>query len=424
MSRHDDAGGSDAGTDEEFVDHSFEEHGPDGAPAKAAKTRGQVKAQGAARAPKGSRPQAETVARGKPRPDPVPSTPEPARDGAQPELPAGQSKSSSAEQPAGKQRNPAEARGPKDKPARPAKDAKQSTKPAPEAASTPKPSSEPVEAKPASAQPAGDRDPGGYPEFHAPTRARKDGKRAQTIVFLHGGNVANWSWDPQVRAFGDYEVLTPHLPGFGARAQEDWAGLDSAADDVAAVIADEVSNGGAHLVGLSLGGVIALRVLSRHPELVESLMISGVPAAGVSASMRTMSRMQLRLFGSEWYWRFQAGAYGMVADEKDLFAEHGTHLRADNMRAIMDEVDPGGVPAKLGDYKGPALVVAGGKEPKLVAKAFPALARALPQALFRMAPGMHHQWNIEDPLLFNATVRAWVEKGTAHPRLQEPAAQK
>lgn len=266
------------------------------------------------------------------------------------------------------------------------------------------------------------RDPGGYPEFHAPTRGRRDGKPTQTIVFLHGGNVANWSWDPQVRAFSDYEVLTPHLPGFGARADEDWAGLDSAADDVAAFIADEVSNGGVHLVGLSLGGVIALRVAARHPELVDSLMISGVPAAGVSASMRTMSRMQLKLFGSEWYWRFQAGAYGMVADEKDLFADHGTKLRADNMRAIMDEVDPGGLPQKLDDYKGPVLVVAGSKEPKLVAKAFPVLERALPQALFRTAAGRHHQWNVEDPILFNATVRSWAEKGEAHPRLQTPNA--
>lgn len=279
----------------------------------------------------------------------------------------------------------------------------------------------PRNAKKPSPRPKTVRDPGGYPEFHAPTRARSDGKATQTIVFLHGGNVANWSWDPQVRALSDYEVLTPHLPGFGARAAEDWAGLDSAADDVAAIIADEVSTGGVHLVGLSLGGVIALRVVARHPELIDSLMLSGVPAIGVSASMRKLSRVQLKLFSSEWFWRFQAGAYGMIADEKDLFTDHGTKLRADNMRAIMDEVDPGGLPQKLEDYQGPVLVLAGGKEPKVVSKSFPALGKALPQAQFRTAAGRHHQWNIEDPILFNATVRSWIEKGIAHPRLQVPA---
>lgn len=377
MSRHGGPAAEGAGTDEEFLDHAQAAPAPGSATKK----------------------NAEDAAVGKPAD------------------PAGNAKPES--KPDAK---PAPKAGAKERPARPARAPKPPTRPA-AASATGQPAGSGAQGPvSAAAVPKEPRDPGGYPEFHAPTRARRDGKSTQTIVFLHGGNVANWSWDPQVRAFSDYEVLTPHLPGFGARADEDWAGLDSAADDVAAIIADEVSNGGVHLVGLSLGGVIALRVAARHPELVESLMISGVPAAGVSASMRTMSRMQLKLFGSEWYWRFQAGAYGMVADEKDLFTDHGTKLRADNMRAIMDEVDPGGLPEKLGDYKGPVLVVAGSKEPRLVAKSFPVLERALPQAVFRTAAGRHHQWNIEDPILFNATVRSWVEKGNAHPRLAEPGA--
>ncbi|MFJ6416795.1 alpha/beta fold hydrolase [Paeniglutamicibacter sp. NPDC091659] len=387
MSRHHEPAAGGAGADEEFIDQAPETPAPvDGGaepkPDSKAKTSGEKESAGS----------------------PAPEKPEPAKAAVD---------------------TSATAKGAvKEKPVRPPKapkSAKPPTKPAVAPAAAKAESAAATVVEPASPAENLPRDPGGYPEFHAPTRARRDGKAAQTIVFLHGGNVANWSWDPQVRAFSDYEVLTPHLPGFGARADEDWAGLDSAADDVAAVIADEVSNGGAHLVGLSLGGAIALRVAARHPELVESLMISGVPAAGVSASMRAMSRMQLKLFSSEWYWRFQAGAYGMVADEKELFADHGTKLRTDNMRAIMDEVDPGGLPDKLGDYKGPALVIAGSKEPKLVAKSFPVLERALPQAQFRTAAGRHHQWNIEDPILFNATVRSWVEKGIAHPRLQVPS---
>ncbi|WP_411733571.1 alpha/beta fold hydrolase [Paeniglutamicibacter sp.] len=422
MSQHQHPSDGDAGTDEEFVDRSLaDDSAPAGKPGKASKEEQPAKTVTPKRGPKEHNP----------RPEPEPKTKMAARAESMPDAEATPAPKASIEAAAGStssnasdetRSTPAEDKpAATQKPGRPARAPRHPKPTVPHTRTVPQgPAAPAVESKPASSLAAAPRDPGGYPEFHAPTRARKDGKPAQTIVFLHGGNVANWTWDPQVRAFGDYEVLTPHLPGFGARAQEDWAGLDSAADDVAAVIADEVSNGGAHLVGLSLGGVVALRVLARHPELVESLLISGVPAAGVSASMRTMSRMQLRLFGSEWYWRFQAGAYGMVADEKELFTEHGTHLRADNMRAIMDEVDPGGVPAKLGNYRGPALVIAGSKEPKLVARSFPALAKALPQAQFRTAAGMHHQWNIEDPILFNATVRAWIEKGTAHPRLQEP----
>ncbi|GAA4367148.1 alpha/beta fold hydrolase [Paeniglutamicibacter cryotolerans] len=263
-----------------------------------------------------------------------------------------------------------------------------------------------------------ERGPDAYPELHAPTRARRDGKAARTLVFLHGGNLANWSWDPQVKAFADYEVLTPHLPGFGARSDENWAGLDSAADDVAAFIADEVESGGVHLVGISLGGLVALRVLARHPELVSSVVLSGVAAMGVDSTTRALGRMQVNLWGREWFWRFQAGSYGMAHDGRQLFADHGARIRPENARDIMSEVHAGGVPESLGDYAGPALVLAGAKEPSVVARSFPLIGGALPQSEFRVVPGRHHQWNIEDPILFNATVRAWVEKGDIHQRLR------
>lgn len=267
------------------------------------------------------------------------------------------------------------------------------------------------------------RDATDYPEVH-PGRQQEGQRPLQTLVFLHGGNVGNWSWDPQVLAFGDFNILTLHLPAFGARFEETWDGLESAADDVAALIADEVSEGGVHLVGMSLGGVIALHVAARHPELVESVLITGTPVTGVSQAARAVNRMQLKLIGSEWYWRFQAGAYGLVDDERELFTEHGVKLRAENMRAIMDDLDPGGLPEKLGAYAGPVLALVGAKEPKVVQKSFAALREKLPQAKTRVVPGMHHQWNIENPLLFNSVLRRWISDSGLHQILLVPQAEK
>jgi pimeloyl-ACP methyl ester carboxylesterase len=66
----------------------------------------------------------------------------------------------------------------------------------------------------------------GFPEVH---RAEPD-PAGRPLVLLHGGNVANWMWEPQVAAFTDRIVLTPDLPGFGQRVGEDWLGLDAMAD--------------------------------------------------------------------------------------------------------------------------------------------------------------------------------------------------
>ncbi|GAA1359232.1 alpha/beta hydrolase [Arthrobacter rhombi] len=278
-----------------------------------------------------------------------------------------------------------------------------------------RPATDPQQA--AAAGPAARPDPAGYPEIHRPQRARADGKSAQTLVFLHGGNVANWMWDPQVKAFPAYQVFTPHLPGFGARAEEDWQGLDSAADDVAAFIAEEVEDGRVHLVGLSLGGVVGLRAVARHPELFASALFSGASVRPVGAAARVSSAAQLRFGDAEWFWKVQAGAFGIPAHSRQLYSDHGLSLRPENMKALVEEVYAGGLPGGLGDFAGRLLMVAGAREPAVVRKGFADVAAVRPNTEFRLAPGMHHQWSIEDPLFFNAMVRAWIERGEAHPRL-------
>ncbi|WP_372699879.1 alpha/beta fold hydrolase [Arthrobacter sp. JSM 101049] len=261
-------------------------------------------------------------------------------------------------------------------------------------------------------------DPAGYPEIHRPLRARADGKPAQTLVFLHGGNVANWMWDPQVKAFPAYQVFTPHLPGFGARAEEDWRGLDSAADDVAAFVAEEVEDGRVHLVGLSLGGMIGLRAIARHPELFASALFSGASTRPLGAGARMSAAAQLRFGDAEWFWKVQAGAYGIPGNARRIYSDHGLTLRPENMKAMLDEVAAGGLPEGLGDYAERLLMVAGSREPSVVRKGFADVAAVRPDTVFRLAPGMHHQWSIEDPLFFNAMVRAWIERGEIHPRLE------
>ncbi len=58
----------------------------------------------------------------------------------------------------------------------------------------------------------------GFPEVHRPA----PDTAARPLVMLHGGNVANWMWEPQLPALTDRTVLVPGLPGFGERVGERW----------------------------------------------------------------------------------------------------------------------------------------------------------------------------------------------------------
>jgi len=246
-----------------------------------------------------------------------------------------------------------------------------------------------------------------YPLEHGAEATETD-----TIVFLHGGSVAAWSWEPQVAGLPGRHLLTPDLPGFGARSDEDWRSLAETADDVAATIAEHAHGGRAHLVGLSLGGLVAVQVMARHPGLLRSCLVSGVPLDGIHGVARFVNTLQLRLWGRPWYWRAQAKAFGLPADAVTVFVEHGLGIRPDNAARVFEDVNRGGSPEGLGGYRGPLLAVAGEKESRLVRDSLATLQTLLPQTRTWIAPGMHHVWSIEDAELFTRMVAGWVDDGT------------
>ena len=99
---------------------------------------------------------------------------------------------------------------------------------------------------------------------------------AATLVLLHGVGTSGWMWWRQVPAFADHRCLAVDLPGHGRSRDLPWISLADTAERVAAVVSARTASGTAHVVGLSLGGYVALSLLESHPALVDHAVISGV----------------------------------------------------------------------------------------------------------------------------------------------------
>jgi pimeloyl-ACP methyl ester carboxylesterase len=231
---------------------------------------------------------------------------------------------------------------------------------------------------------------------------------AETIVFLHGGNVAGWMWGAQVPAFIDHHVLVPDLPGFGASNDEPWPGLAGAADAVAELLRARATGGRAHVVGLSLGSSVAIELGLRHPDVVESLFLASAAVVPLPRSVTVGTRLMLRFWHLRGFWQVLARSYGLPADSVELFIETGLGISVETARAIYDEVSAG---TDVRALDVPSLAVAGGNDTRSIARdSIAVLGGAI-------APGLHHQWNIENVELFNAAVRAWVERRELAPGL-------
>jgi pimeloyl-ACP methyl ester carboxylesterase len=66
------------------------------------------------------------------------------------------------------------------------------------------------------------------------------------------------------------------------------------------------------------------------------------------------------------------------------------------------------MPTGLNHTRVPVLVMAGGKEYKVIKESTQDLLEVLPNAMGITAPKLGHVWNIESPDLFNSVLRRWI----------------
>ncbi len=101
--------------------------------------------------------------------------------------------------------------------------------------------------------------------------SRPDPLAGPPVVLVHGSRTSRTMWRAQLDALDRAGVpaLAVDLPGHGARRGEPFT-LDGAVDAVAQGL-DDVG-GRALVVGLSLGGYVAIEARARHPERVAGLV--------------------------------------------------------------------------------------------------------------------------------------------------------
>ena len=102
------------------------------------------------------------------------------------------------------------------------------------------------------------------------------GEATPELVLLHGGAQNAHTWDTVALAL-DVPLLAIDLPGHGRsdwRDDRDYWPLRSA-EAVATVMHEHVP-AGAPVVGMSLGGLTAIRLAAASPELVVSLVVVDV----------------------------------------------------------------------------------------------------------------------------------------------------
>lgn len=239
------------------------------------------------------------------------------------------------------------------------------------------------------------------------TLAYDDNGSGPALVLLHAFPFDRRFWDgvtPSLVAAG-FRVIAPDLLGFGKSICETKWSIDDQADAVSELM-DSIRIPNAAVLGLSMGGYVALSLAANHPKQVASLVLADTKAAPDSPEARQGRDLAIDLVSRQGVTAFCDGmlpkllapntSESIRKATRDLMNQPpSTILTA--LTALRDRADRRPSLATIGV---PTLVLGGEFDTISTPKESAELAAAISNARFVQLQNVGHLSNLESPAAF------------------------
>ena len=240
----------------------------------------------------------------------------------------------------------------------------------------------------------------------------------KTLVFVHGYLGGGMQWMGQVEAFsGLFRVITPDLPGFGEKhAMTTPQTIRELAQYVLNEL-DALEIDQFHLVGHSMGGMIAQEMVALAPERVDKLVLYGTGPVGIMPGrFETLdeSRCAVQANGVEetgrriaatWFQRGEKAAGYRVCTELAIRASQQAAL------AGLTAMESWSGVVGLAKISSATLVLWGDGDRAYLWSQPEQLWHEIADARLGVIPGCSHAVHLEKPHLFNAMLQDFLGTG-------------
>jgi 3-oxoadipate enol-lactonase/4-carboxymuconolactone decarboxylase len=241
---------------------------------------------------------------------------------------------------------------------------------------------------------------------------------APPVVFSNSLGSTRAMWAPQIAALaGRFRCLSYDTRGHGGSAVVP-AGFSMAdlADDLAALIEEVFGKRPVHVVGLSLGGMTAMTLAIRRPDLVASLTPMATFCKTVSPQAWRERAATVRAGGVAAIGDMILGRWftpAFVAAQPHVVAEARAMLLAtpaEGYAACSDAIRDLDILGALGAVRVPTLVFSGADDPASPPELQDQIRAAIPGAgLVRLSPAAHIM-NLEQPEQVSALLISWLDQ--------------
>ncbi len=239
-----------------------------------------------------------------------------------------------------------------------------------------------------------------------------------TLVLLHGLGANGESWQLQIPFFTEagYRIVAPDLRSFGQSPYPGHTSIAEMAGDVAELL-DHLHLPNAHILGISLGGTVALQFALDYPARVQKLVLVNTFAHLRPKNPGVWLYMLWRLIlvhtiGLETQGKVVAKRVFPLPEQEIARQELLVQIRqADprGYRATMRALGLFNVQPRLKEIRCPTLILTSENDTTVPTDAQRALARDIPAARQILFPQGGHALSVDQAGAFNAAVLSFLE---------------
>ena len=223
-------------------------------------------------------------------------------------------------------------------------------------------------------------------------------QHAKTIVFLHGSGSNSNMWLKHIAALDStFHCIAPDFPGHGKSNHIEWTNLEDVAGAVAEIIKTK-GHGKVHVVGLSLGGSLILKLLERYPELIDKAIIDGASKEPIKGSSFVIFGVTVisPFLKTNLMMKIMAKSLEIPEEEYASFKQDINMVSRKSFRKAMTQANRLKIDVEDCSFTSPTFFVSGEKESGTMHNSHRVLAMKLPASECAWYPGKGHAWMVSD----------------------------
>lgn len=215
-----------------------------------------------------------------------------------------------------------------------------------------------------------------------------------TIIFLHGGGLSDWSWQPVTSLLQpDYHVVAPIIDGHGADGKEDFVSIEASARTLIRYIDTHCGGAVFALAGLSIGAQIAVEVLSLRPDIAQYAIIESAlvyPIKGTAALTAPSYGLFYGLIAKRWFARLQAKSLCVPDHLFETYYQDSLQISKQSLINITVSNGTYALKDAISQTTAKVLIIVGSKELGIMKKSAHRLHECIEGSELYIAKGMKH----------------------------------